>query len=115
MMVVLGVYAFAVYIVVSQSVSDSLDERLRADYFWVASTVDEGPDGMIMPVPQVDLLLENEQPWVQIWTINGVLLLLSNDEAKRRPIPEAQALAEQGGDRIGAFVASGVPVRVLSR
>jgi len=115
MVVVLGVYAAAVYAFLSRSVSQSLDERLRADYFWVASTVDEGPDGMIMPVPQVDLLLEAEQPWVQIWTTSGVLLLLSNDEARRRPIPEAQTLAEMGGERITAFTAGTVPVRVLSR
>jgi heavy metal sensor kinase len=115
MIVVLAVYAAGVYVFLSRSVSRSLDERLRADYFWVASTVDEGPDGMIMPVPQVDLLLENEQPWVQIWTTNGVLMLLSNDEAKRRPVPEAQTLAEEGGERISTFMAGAVPVRVLSR
>ena len=115
MIVVLAVYAVGVYTFVSRSVSQSLDERLRADFFWVASTVDEGPDGMIMPVPQVDLLLEEEQPWVQIWTTNGVLLLISNDEARRRPVPEAQTLAEQGGERVGEFVSGSVPVRVLSR
>ena len=80
MVVVLGVYAVGVYTFVSRSVSNSLDERLRADFFWVASTVDEGPDGMIMPVPTVDLLLEEEQPWVQIWSANDILLL-NNDEA----------------------------------
>jgi heavy metal sensor kinase len=114
MIVVLGVYAVGVYTFVSRSVSDSLDERLRADFFWVASTVDEGPDGMIMPVPTVDLLLEEEQPWVQVWSANDILLL-NNDEARRRPIPEARTLAEQGGDRIVAFSSGGVPVRVLSR
>jgi len=115
MIVVLGVYAAGVYMFVSRSVSDTLDERLRSDFFWVASTVDEGPDGMIMPVPQVDLLLENEQPWVQVWTADGVLMLLSNDEAKRRPIPDAQTLAQLGGDRSASFIAGTVPVRVLSR
>jgi heavy metal sensor kinase len=115
MIVVLAVYATAVYMFVSRSVSSTLDERLRNDFFWVASTVDEGPDGMIMPVPQVDLLLENEQPWVQVWTADGVLMLLSNEEARRRPIPDAQTLAQQGGDRSASFLAGTVPVRVLSR
>ena len=115
MIVVLAVYAAGVYAFVSRNVSATLDERLRNDYFWVASTVDEGPDGMIMPVPQVDLLLENEQPWVQVWTADGVLMLLSNEEARRRPIPDAQTLAQQGGDRSESFVAGTVPVRVLSR
>ena len=38
--------------------SEALDERLRGDFYWAAATVDEGPDGLVMPVPQVDLLLE---------------------------------------------------------
>ena len=51
MMIVLGVYVFGVYTFVSRNVSDSLDERLRADFYWAAATVDEGPDGLIMPFP----------------------------------------------------------------
>jgi heavy metal sensor kinase len=42
-------------------------------------------------------------------------MLLSNEEARRRPIPDAQTLAQQGGDRSAAFIAGTVPVRVLSR
>ena len=60
MVVVLGVYVFGVYIFVSRNISDSLDDRLRADFYWAAATVDEGPDGLIMPFPQIDLLLEEE-------------------------------------------------------
>jgi heavy metal sensor kinase len=115
MVIVLGVYAVAVYIVVSRSVSASLDERLRADYYWVAATVDEGPDGMIMPIPSVDLLLEEEQPWVQVWSADGADLLLINDEARRRPLPDARLLAQAGTDRVMDFVAAAVPMRLLSR
>jgi len=115
MMVVLGVYVFGVYTFVSRNVSDSLDERLRADFYWAAATVDEGPDGLIMPFPQIDLLLEEESPWVQIWSADGTQLLLSNDEARRRPIPESQALAQQGEDMIESLPTTGVPIRVLSR
>jgi heavy metal sensor kinase len=115
MVIVLGVYGFAVYTFVSRNVSDSLDERLRADFYWAAATVDEGPDGLIMPFPQIDLLLEEESPWVQVWSADGTVLLLSNDEARRRPIPEAQALAQQGEDMIESLPTTGVPIRVLSR
>jgi heavy metal sensor kinase len=115
MMVVLGVYVFGVYTFVSRNVSDSLDERLRADFYWAAATVDEGPDGLIMPFPQIDLLLEEESPWVQVWSADGMQLLLSNDEARRRPIPESQALAQQGEDMIESLPTTGVPIRVLSR
>ena len=77
--------------------------------------MDEGPDGLIMPFPQIDLLLEEESPWVQVWSADGTQLLLSNDEARRRPIPESQALAAQGEDMIVSLPTGGVPIRVLSR
>jgi heavy metal sensor kinase len=115
MMVALGVYVFGVYTFVSRNVSEALDERLRADFYWAAGTVDEGPDGLIMPFPQIDLLLEEESPWVQVWSADGAQLLLSNDEAKRRPIPESQSLAAQGEDMIVSLPTTGVPIRVLSR
>jgi heavy metal sensor kinase len=113
--VVLGVYAVGIYAFVSRSVSESLSERLRADFYWAAATVDEGPDGLIMPFPQVDLLLEEESPWVQVWSVDGRELLLANDEARRRPIPESRSLAAQGIDRIVSIPTTSVPVRVLSR
>jgi len=115
MMVVLGVYVFGVYTFVSRNVSESLDERLRADFYWAAATVDEGPDGLIMPFPQIDLLLEEESPWVQVWSADGSTLLLSNEEARRRPIAESQTLAGMGEDMIVSLPTSGVPIRVLSR
>ncbi len=87
MIVVLGVYAVGVYTFVSRSVSESLDDRLRADFFWAAATVDEGPDGLVMPAPQIDLLLEEEAPWVQVWSDDGKQLLFINSEAMRRPLP----------------------------
>ena len=95
MVAVLAVYAGVVYTFVSRSVSESLDERLRADFFWAAATVDESPDGFVMSTPQVDLLLE-EEPWVQVLSANGREHLLSNAEARRRPIPGSEALAEPG-------------------
>ena len=114
MVAVLAVYAGAVYAFVSRSVSESLDERLRADFFWAAATVDESPEGLIMSTPQVDLLLE-EEPWVQVRSADGRELLLSNAEARRRPIGGTEALAAVGQDRIVSFDVGGVPMRVLSR
>ncbi len=114
MVVVLAVYAVAIYAIVSRSVSKSLDQRLSADFYWAAATVDQGPEGLIMSTPQVDLLLE-EEPWVQVWSADGEELLLRNAEARRRPLPGTQALAQGGQDRIAAFPTPGAPIRVLSR
>jgi heavy metal sensor kinase len=114
MIVVLGVYAFGVYTFVSRSVSEALDQRLRADFYWAAATVDEGPDGLVMPAPQVDLLLEEEAPWVQVWSDDGKQLLFINQEAMRRPLSGAQQLAVAGADGVVSFSASGAPLRVMS-
>jgi heavy metal sensor kinase len=114
MVVVLAVYATAIYAFVSRSVSESLDQRLRADFFWAAATVDLGPDGLVMSTPQVDLLLE-EEPWVQVLTADGKEVLLNNNEARRRPIPGTMALAASAEDRTASFDVAGTPMRVLSR
>jgi heavy metal sensor kinase len=114
MVVVLAVYAVAIYLFVSRSVSASLDERLRADFYWAAATVDETPEGVILP--QVDLLIEDEEPpWVQVWDANGHDLLLANAEAMRRPVAESQMLAAQPEDRIVSVPTGTVPIRILSR
>ena len=116
MVVVLAVYAVAVYLFVSRSVSQALDERLRADFYWASATVDEGPEGgLVMPSPQVDLLLEEEAPWVQVWSDDGSQLLFVNSEAMRRPLPETQSLAAQADDAIVSFATlGGAPIRVMS-
>jgi heavy metal sensor kinase len=114
MVVVLAVYAVAIYAFVNRSVSQALDERLRADFYWAAATVDEGPGGLVMAAPQVDLLLEEEAPWVQVWSDDGRALLFSNPEATRRPLPATQALAARSEDSIVSFPTSGAPVRVMS-
>jgi heavy metal sensor kinase len=113
MVVVLAVYAVGVYTFVSRSVSQALDDRLRADFYWAAATVDVGPDGVVMPLPKVDLLLEEEAPWVQVWSDDGQLLFL-NAEAMRRPLPESQKLAARAEDSIVSFQTAGAPVRVMS-
>jgi len=114
MIVVLGVYAVAVYTFLNRSVSQALDERLRADFYWAAATVDEGPDGLVMPAPQVDLLLEEEAPWVQVWSDDGRQLLFINSEAMRRPLSGTQQLALAGADGVVSFPTTGAPLRVMS-
>jgi heavy metal sensor kinase len=115
MVLVLAVYAFAIYAFARQSVSESLDERLRADFYWAAASVDEGPDGGRMSLPQVDLLLEDDPPWVQVWSADGQQLLLANDEARLKPLREAQALAMAGEDRTVTVSTPSEQVRMLSR
>ena len=114
MVVVLAVYAVAIYVFVSRSASQALDDRLRADFYWAAATVDEGPGGLVMPGPQVDLLLEQEAPWVQVWSDDGRELLLRNGEAMRRPLPDTQRLVTRSEESIVSFATAGAPMRVMS-
>jgi hypothetical protein len=48
---------------------------------------------------------------VQVLSADGRELLLSNAEARRRPIPGTEALAARGQDQIVAFEVGGVPMR----
>jgi heavy metal sensor kinase len=110
MVVVLGVYVFAIYAFVSRSVSDALNEQLRNDLFWVVSSLYQTDDGF--------MLNENEQldpqwmPWVQVWNTDGTQLLFRNGEAQRRPVPESQVIPAEGAVSIATDT---VPMRVLTR
>src|SRR5918994_7063958 len=112
MVVVLGVYVFAVYAFVSRSVSDSLDEQLRNDLFWVVSSLYQTPDGEFMLNEPEQLDPEERLPWVQVWSVDGSMLLFRNGEALRRPVPESQAIASEGPVSITTETA---PMRILTR
>ena len=116
MIVVLAVYAAAVFSFVRRSVSQSLDQRLRGDLYWAAASVDKTPEGAITLVQEQQALLEEElPPWVQVWSPDGRKLLLSNSEAMRRPLRETQALAMEVPDLIVSLPTDAAPMRVLSR
>jgi heavy metal sensor kinase len=112
MVVVLGVYVFAVYAFVRQSVSESLDEQLRNDLFWVVSSLYQTPDGDFMLNEPEQLDPEERLPWVQVWTVDGSMLLFRNGEALRRPLPESQAIVTEGPVSI---TTDSAPMRVLTR
>ena len=112
MVVVLGVYVFAVYAFVRQNVSESLDEQLRNDLFWVVSSLYQTPDGDFMLNEPEQLDPEERLPWVQVWTVDGAMLLFRNGEALRRPLPESQAIVTEGPVSITTDTA---PMRVLTR
>jgi heavy metal sensor kinase len=112
MVVVLGVYVFAVYVFVRRNVSDSLDEQLRNDLFWVVSSLYQTPDGDFMLNEPEQLDPEERLPWVQVWSVDGSMLLFRNGEALRRPLPESQAIVAEGPVSITTET---VPMRMLTR
>jgi heavy metal sensor kinase len=112
MVVVLGVYAVAVYAFVSRSVSDSLDEQLRNDFFWVVASLYQTPDGDFMLNELEQLDPRERLPWVQVWSADGSTPLFRNGEAQRRPVPESQAIPNEG---LVSISTETVPMRILTR
>jgi heavy metal sensor kinase len=117
MIVVLAVYAAAVFSFVSRSLSQSLDQQLRRDFQWAAATVYQTREGLFTWTDPQEIVAEEELPWVQVLNERGELLF-ANSEAERRPIPEARELAlrtDTTSDVPAVIPTPGAPTRVLSR
>jgi hypothetical protein len=112
MVVVLGVYVFAVYAFVSRSVSAALDDQLRNDLFWVVASLYQTPEGGFMLNEPEHLDPTVSVPWVQVWTADGSELLFRNGEAQRRTLPQTAEIAREGLVSIPTDTA---PLRILTR
>ena len=116
MVIVLGVYMTAIYIVVTNGASQALNQQIRWEFTSIASVVDRDDQGQVFlmggeePLSQAD-----ELPWVQIWSSDGTRLLAENVEAERRPLPEAHELARHpSDDRFVSVASRPAPIRILT-
>ena len=114
MLVVLGVYAAAVFAFVSRSLWDSLDQRLRGDFQLAAAMVDEGPDGRITWYDPEEGAVSEDSPWLQVWSPDGELLF-ANAVATRRPLAASRELSLKPDDRLASMPSDSMSYRVLSR
>jgi heavy metal sensor kinase len=112
MVVVLGVYVFAVYVFVNRSLSESFNQQLRQDFVWAAASLYQTDDGTIMMNEPETLVPEEGLPWVQVWSGDGSALLFRNSEAMRRPLAGNPSLATEG---IVSIPTDTVPMRILTR
>ena len=96
MVVVLAVYAAAVFAIVSDSISEGLDERLHDDFDWASDMLAQRPDGTIATYEETG---EGDSPWLQVWSLTGELLY-NTPSARRNPVPKAEILAAEAGDKI---------------
>jgi heavy metal sensor kinase len=120
MVVVLGVYASAVLVIVRRNQSQALDQQLRRDYQWAASTIYQTPAGDFTwnePEQIVAARTPDEQdlPWVQVWRTDGSELLFANSEARSLRIPESRDLAVAANAEIVTVPTDTAPFRILSR
>jgi len=111
MVVVLGVYAGAVFTFVSANLSRSLDERIRVDFQWAAEMAEQRPDGTFSWFEGNDSSLDT--PWLQVWTESGQLLYRTG-VAERNPVPDASWLATHANQRIVSVDTPAATFRVLS-
>jgi heavy metal sensor kinase len=114
MVVVLAVYAAAVYTFVSRSVSNLFDQRLRGDFQVAAAMVDRAPDGKITWGGDDAWTVDEDTPWLQVWSPVGELLY-RNFVAEQLPLPASRSIASQPQDRIVSVPNGSVPYRILSR
>ena len=112
MLVVLAVYAGAVYAFVRDNQSQLLDERLHDDFDWASDMLAQRPDGSIAPYDETG---EGDSPWLEVWSLNGELLYVT-PEARRNPVPFSGDLAAQAEteDRVVTVPQVNPPYRVMS-
>jgi heavy metal sensor kinase len=110
MLVVLVVYAGAVYTFVRDNSSKLLDERLHDDFDWASDMLAQRPDGSIAPYDETG---EGDSPWLQVFSLDGQLLY-DTPEARRNPVPSSGALAKVADDRIVTIPGLTPPFRVMS-
>jgi heavy metal sensor kinase len=108
MLLVLGVYAAAVYEFISDNSSHLLDERLHDDFDWASDMLAQRPDGSIAPYEETG---EGDSPWLKVYSLDGELLY-ETPEARRNPVPDSHKLAEKADERIVTI--ADPPFRVMS-
>jgi heavy metal sensor kinase len=111
-LVVLALYATAVYAIVSRNLSRTLDAHLRDDFLWAAAMGDPRPGGSYtwMEEPAAGDL---ESPWIQEWSPGGTLVYRS-PAAGRNPIPGSTALAANPDQGIALVPVPGKTWRILT-
>jgi heavy metal sensor kinase len=110
MVLVLGVYAAAVYTFVRDNSSQLLDERLHDDFDWAYDMLAQRPDGSIAPYEETG---QGDSPWLQVYSLNSDLLY-ETPEARRNPVPESDKFAARADERIVTVPGIKPPYRLMS-
>ncbi len=111
MVAILTVYAGTVFVVVSRNGSESLNDRLRADFQWPNEMLERLPDGSL---GTFDASADTDaSPWLRVWSLDGDLLY-STWNAQRSLVPSVDTLAVDARDAIVSVDDVEPPWRVLS-
>src|SRR5215467_4752121 len=110
MLLVLGVYAGAVYTVVRDNSSQRLDDHLKENFDWAYDMLAQRPDGSIAPYDETG---EGDSPWLQVYSLDGQLLY-KTPEARRNPVPSSDTLAAKADEKIVTVPNVNPPYRIMS-
>lgn len=111
MLVVLMVYAAAVFTIVATNASQSLDDRLRSDFLWAAEMAQQGPDGRLTWFEGDEW--QEDNPWLKVSGEDGETVYRTA-VARRLPVPESDELARRADGSIAAVPNDFAPFRILS-
>ena len=111
MLVVLMVYAAAVFTLVARNASQTLDDRLRSDFRWAAEMAQQGPDGRLTWFEGDEW--QEDNPWLKVSREDGEPVFRTA-LASRLPVPESERLARNPDGRIEAVPNDFAPFRILS-
>ncbi len=109
-LIVLVVYAAAVYTLVRFNVSGALDQRLRGDFLWATSMAQPQPDGTLVWWDGDENI---ESPWLQVWGQDGQPVFRTT-RANRIPVPASETLARRPDGRIVSVPTPTQPFRILT-
>ena len=109
-LLVLVVYATAVYALVRFNVSNALDARLRGDFSWATSMAQQQPDGTLI---WWDGDENFDSPWLQVWGRDGESIFRTT-LATRLPVPASEGLALRPDGRIVSVPTPTQPFRILT-
>ena len=113
MVVILAIYALAVFVFVSRAVSNALDDRLRTDLRWATEMIEQTPDGKFIWFEGDDGTTEQDSPWLQVWSLDGELLVQSAF-AEDYPLNGTKDLIALQGPRIVSIPLYTATFRLLS-
>ena len=111
MVLVVALYAAAVFTLEARNASQGLDDRLRSDFRWAADMAQTGRDGALSWFESDEW--QEDSPWLNVLDEDGEPIFRTA-LARRLPVPESAALARNPDGRIVAVPGGVAPFRILT-
>ena len=111
MLLVLTLYAAAVFTLVARNASRSLDDRLRSDFRWASDMAQQDRAGALVWFEGDEW--HEDSPWLTVLALNGEPIFRTA-LARRLPVAESDALARNPDAGITAVPGGVAPFRILT-